>query len=73
MKKFQPPIIGNLAEVIAYLQQFVPRVGRELERIEKKIPGKGASMEEILAAVRDSAEVKDAIYRYIKEREASET
>lgn len=72
MKRFRPPALRSMGEVIAFLKEFGPFVGREIRRVENKIPSAAPGMEEILAAVRDNAEVKDAIYRYIKEREAKE-
>ena len=72
MKNFKPPAMTGLKEVISYLQRFVPQVGRELENIRKSIPKKGPTMEEVLDAVRESAEIKDAFYRYVKDRETEE-
>lgn len=72
MKQFTPPTLTTLSGVIGWAQRFVPQVGREIRRVEDKIPAPGPTMEEILAAVRDSSEVKDALYRYIREREKKE-
>ena len=72
MKKFIPPQVATLSGVIAWLQEFAPRVGREIRRVEGKIPEPGPTMEQILEAVRDSAEVKDAFYRYIRDRQKKE-
>lgn len=71
MKKFLPaPRLPG--SVVGWLQSFVPKLEDELVRIEKKIPGKAPTMEEILAAVREDPETKDALYRYFKERMAKE-
>lgn len=73
MSRFKPPEMTGLKDVIKYLQRFVPMVGRELENIKKSIPAKGPTVAEIIAAAAESPELKDAIYRYIKDREARET
>lgn len=73
MKSFRPPTMTGLKDVIEYLRQFAPMVGRELETIKKSIPAKGPTTAEIVAAAAESPELKDAIYRYIKDREAKET
>ena len=72
MIRFKLPKMTDVGEVISFLYKFLPELGRELKHIEDKIPDKGMSKEEVLAAVRDSAEVKDALYRYIKDREGRE-
>lgn len=71
MNKFKPPEMTGLKDVIKYLQKFAPMVGRELGQIEGAIP-KPLTLEEILVTVKEDPEVKDAIYRYIKDREARE-
>lgn len=72
MNKFKPPEMTGLKDVIEYLRRLVPMVGRELETIKKSIPAKGPTTAEIVAAAAESPELKDAIYRYIKDREARE-
>ena len=72
MKSFRPPEMTGLKDVISYLQRFVPMVGRELETIKKSIPAKGPSAAEITAALLENPEFKDAICRYVREREAKE-
>lgn len=71
MKRFLPAprILGG---VVNYLQHLVSRLEEELDRLEHKIPSKVPAMEEILAAVREDPETKDALYRYFKERMAKE-
>lgn len=71
MNVFRPPAMTGLGSVVKYLQQLAPAVGRELKRVEAKASG-ALTLEEILAAVKEDPEVKDAIYRYIKDREARE-
>lgn len=71
MKRFQPAPT-TLSGLLGYIQRFIPGLERELDKLAKKIPEAGPAMEEILAAVQESPEVKDAIYRYIKDREARE-
>lgn len=71
MKRFLPAPL-SLPGVLTYIQAFVPRLERELDKIEERIPGTPPTMKEILAAVREDPETKDALYRYFKERVAKE-
>lgn len=71
MKRFRPPP-GTVVELVSYIRDFVLRVDREFDRTRKEIPKQWPGIDEVLKAVRDDTETKDAIYRYIKEREAKE-
>lgn len=70
MKTFDP--LPREGSIIGWLHRFVPKLEKELDRIEEKIPGKTPSAEEIGAALLNDPEFKDAMYRYIKNREAKE-
>lgn len=72
MSKFQPLIDFSLNGVCKFLRRLVPQLEQELNRIEKRISEEAPGMEKILTAIQESPEVKDALYRYIKEREAKE-
>ena len=72
MSKFKLPEMTGLKDVIEYLRRVVPMVGRELEAIRKSIPAKGPTAAETAAALLEDPEFKDAIYRYVKYREAKE-
>ena len=71
MKKFLP-VPSLLGSVVDYLRAFVPDVERELVRIEKKIPDKAPTTEEIRDALLNDPAFKDAIYQHIKNREGKE-
>ena len=70
MKIFDP--LPREGGIIGWLNRFVPKLEKELGRIEEKIPGKAPSTQETRAALLDDPEFKDAMYRYIKNREARE-
>lgn len=70
MKTFDP--LPREGGIIGWLHRFVPKLEKELDRIEKKIPDKAPSTQETRAALLDDSEFKDAMYRYIKDREARE-
>ena len=70
MKIFDP--LPREGGIIGWLLRFVPKLEKELDGIEKKIPDKAPSAQEIGAALLDDPEFKDAMYRFIKNREAKE-
>lgn len=70
MKTFDP--LPREGGIIGWLHRFVPKLEKELDRIEKKIPDKAPSIQETGAALLNDPEFKDAMYRYIKNREAKE-
>lgn len=70
MKIFDP--LPREGSVIGWLHRFVQKLEKELDRIEGKIPGKAPSAQETKEALLNDPEFKDAIYRYIKNREAKE-
>lgn len=72
MIRFTPPKLTALAEVISYLHRFIPELGREIKRIENKIPAAAPGIQEVTDKLLDDPDFKDAIYRYIKDREARE-
>lgn len=70
MKTFDPlPGEGSIRE---WLKRFVPKLERELRRLDRKTPAKALSAEEIRKALLDDPDFKDSIYRYIMERQAKE-
>lgn len=70
MKVFDP--LPREGGIIGWLHRFVPKLEKELTRIEGKIPGKGPTAAQIQEELLSTPEFKDAIYRYIKDREARE-
>lgn len=70
MKIFDP--LPREGGIIGWLHRFVPRLEKELGRIEEKIPGKVPSAQETKEALLNDPEFKDAMYRYFKNREAKE-
>ena len=70
MKTFDP--LPREGGIIGWLHRFVPKLERELDEIRKKIPDKAPSAQETGAALLNDPEFKDAMYRYIKNREAKE-
>lgn len=70
MKIFDP--LPREGGILGWLHRFVPRLEKELGRIEREIPGKAPSAQETGAALLNDPEFKDALYRYIKTREAKE-
>ena len=70
MKIFDP--LPREGSIIGWLHRFVPKLEKELDGIREKIPGKTPSAQETGAALLDDPEFKDALYRYIKNREARE-
>lgn len=70
MKIFDP--LPREGGIIGWLHRFVPKLEKELGRIEEKIPGKAPSAQETKEALLNDPEFKDAIYRYIRNREAKE-
>ena len=72
----QTGIVG-CASIDDYLNGIIrkhenTREEKELDRIEGKIPGKAPSAQETKEALLNDPEFKDAMYRYIKNREAKE-
>lgn len=55
--------------ILGWLKRFVPKLEEELRRIEKKIPGKAPTAQEISEELLNDPMFKDAIYRYVKDRE----
>ena len=70
MKIFDP--LPRAGGIIGWLHRFVPKLEKELTRIEEKIPDKAPSAQETRAALLNDPEFKDALYRYIKTREEKE-
>lgn len=71
MKRFSPaPWLPEL--VVGFLARFVPKLEEELDRLEEKIPGKAPTHDEIREALLNDPDFKDAMYRYIKQREERE-
>ena len=70
MKTFDP--LPREGSVIGWLHRFVQKLEKELDRIEKEIPGKAPSTQETKEALLNDPEFKDALYRYIKTREEKE-
>ena len=70
MKFFDP--LPREGGITGWLHRFVPRLEKELGRIEEKIPGKAPSAQETKEALLNDPEFKDAMYRYIRNREAKE-
>lgn len=58
--------------ILGWLKRFVPKLEGELRRIERLIPGKAPTAEEIRETLLNDPAFKDAIYRYVKDREAKE-
>lgn len=70
MNRFDPlPGQGSIRD---WLKQFIRMLESELARIEKKIPGRAPTAQETREALLNDPVFKDAIYRYIKHREARE-
>lgn len=55
--------------IIGWLHRFVPRLEQELRAIRNQIPGKAPGHEEVREALLNDPDFKDAMYRYIKQRE----
>lgn len=72
MKKYTLPHGATLSQVVDSLNRAIPEIQRELERLDKACSAEGPTLNQILCAVKESGEVKDAIYRYIKDREERE-
>ena len=58
--------------IIGWLHRFVPRLERELDELRKLIPGKTPTHDEIWEELLNDPDFKDAMYRYIKQREERE-
>lgn len=58
--------------ILGWLKRFVPKLETELRRIEKMIPGKALSAQEIRESLLNDPDFKDSIYRYVKYREGKE-
>ena len=70
MKIFDP--LPREGGIIGWFHRFVPKLEKELDRIERKIPDKAPSAQETKEALLNDPEFKDSLYRYIKNREAKE-
>ena len=70
MRIFEP--LPREGGILGWLRRFVPKLEKELDRIEEKIPGKAPSARETREALLNDPEFKDAMYHYIKNREAKE-
>lgn len=70
MKIFDP--LPREGGIIGWLHRFVPKLERELDEIRGKIPGEAPSAQKTKEALLNDPEFKDAMYRYIKDREARE-
>lgn len=71
MKRFLPAprLMPALSK---YIQDFIPQLERILDGIENKIPEKGPTAQQIREELLNDPDFKDAIYRYIKNREGRE-
>ena len=70
MKIFDP--LPREGGIIGWLHRFVPRLEQELDEIRNKIPAEAPGTQETKEALLNDPEFKDAMYRYIKNREAKE-
>ena len=70
MKIFDP--LPREGGINGWLHRFVPKLERELNELRNNIPGEAPSAQETGLALLNDPEFKDAMYRYIKNREAKE-
>ena len=68
MRSFKP-VPGSLGALLEYIRDFVPRVDREIQRMEEKIPAQPPTMQEVREQLLNDPDFLAGVYGYIKRRE----